>query len=101
MSFGLKNVGATYQWCMQFYFKEQIRCNLGVYVNDIIVKTKQGDSLILDLEETITNLRHFNIRLNPEKCTFGVPQGILLGYITIKHDIKANPDKISAIAELG
>jgi hypothetical protein len=36
-------------------------------------------SLITDLEETFANLRHFNIKLNQEKCTFGVPRGKLLG----------------------
>jgi hypothetical protein len=39
MLFGLKNTGATYQRCMQSYFKEQIGRNLEVYVDDIIVKT--------------------------------------------------------------
>jgi hypothetical protein len=63
-----------------------------VYVNDIVVKTRCGDSLILDLEETFTNL---------EKCTFRVPRGKLLGYIIMKHGIEANLDKISAIAEIG
>jgi hypothetical protein len=86
---------------MQSYFKEQIGRNLDVYINDIIVKTRHGDSLILDLEETFTNLRHFNITLNPKKCTFGIPQGKLLGYIITKRGIEANPDKISAIAEIG
>jgi hypothetical protein len=42
-------------------------------VDDIIVKTRQSSSLIADQEETFANLRRFNIKLNPEKCTFGVP----------------------------
>jgi hypothetical protein len=58
---------------MQSCFKGQIGCNLEVYIDDIIVKTRRGDSLINDLEETFTNLRCFNIRLNQQKCTFGVP----------------------------
>jgi hypothetical protein len=82
---------------MQSCFKEQIRRNVEVYVNDIIIKTRWGDSLILDLEETFTNLRRFNIRLNPEKCTFGVPQGKLLGYIITNRGIEANLHKILAI----
>jgi hypothetical protein len=53
------------------------------------------------LEETFNNLRQFNIKLNLEKCTFGVPQGKLLGYMITEHDIEVNPDKISAIAEIG
>jgi hypothetical protein len=103
MSFGLKNAGATYQRRMQSCFKEQIRRNLVLYVDDIVVKTQQDDSLIVDLEEeeTFTNLRRFNIRLNPEKCNFGVPQGKLLGYIISKRGIEANPDKILAIAKIG
>jgi hypothetical protein len=72
-----------------------------VYVDDIVVKTRCGDSFILDLEETFTNLKHFNIRLNLEKCTFRVPRGKLLGYIIMKHGIESNLDKISAIAEIG
>jgi hypothetical protein len=100
MSFGLKNAGPTYQWCMQSCFKGQIGCNLEVYVDDIVVKTRRGDSVTLNLEETFSNLWHFNIRLNPEKCTFGVPRGKLLGYIITKCVIEANLDKISGIAEI-
>jgi hypothetical protein len=39
--------------------------------------------------------------LNPEKCTFGVPRGKLLGYINTKHGIEANPDKFLTITEIG
>jgi hypothetical protein len=86
---------------MQFYFKGKIGHNLEIYVGDIIMKSQKGSSLIADLEETFNNLRQFNIKLNPEKCIFGVPRGKLLGYIITEHSIKANPDKISAITEIG
>jgi hypothetical protein len=101
MSFGLKNAGATYQRCMQFCLKEQICRNLEVYVDDIVTKSQKSDNLISNLEETFNNLRRFNIKLNPEKCTFGVPQGKLLGYIITKCGIEANPAKISAITKMG
>jgi hypothetical protein len=65
------------------------------------MKTQQSSSLIADLEETFANLRRFNIKLNPEKCTFGVPRGKLLGYIITKRGNEANPDKILAITEIG
>jgi hypothetical protein len=58
---------------MQSCFKGQIGHNLEVYADNIVVKTWQSSSLIIDLEETFTNLRNFNIKLNPEKCTFEVP----------------------------
>jgi hypothetical protein len=81
-------------------FKGQIGCNLEVYDDDVVMKTKRCNSLTLDLEETFSNLQHFNIGLNLEKCTFGVPWGKLLGYIITNHGIEANPDKIWAITEI-
>jgi hypothetical protein len=86
---------------MQFCFKGQIGRNLEVYVDNIIVKSRHSSSLITDLEETFNNLRCFNIKLNWEKCTFGVPRGKLLGYIITERGIEGNLDKISAIAEIG
>ena len=47
------------------------------------------------------NLRRFNIKLNPEKCVFGVPKKKLLGYIVSKRGIEANPEKIMAISNMG
>jgi hypothetical protein len=53
--------------------------NLEVYVDNIIVKSRQSNNLIADLEEALKDLRRFNIKLNPERCTFEVSQGKLLG----------------------
>jgi hypothetical protein len=86
---------------MQFCFKGQIGRNLEVYVDDIITKSRRRNNLIANLEETFNNLRRFNIKLNLKKCTFGVLQGKLLSYIITERFIKANPNKILAIAEIG
>jgi hypothetical protein len=59
---------------MQSCFKEQIGRNLEVYVDDVIVKTRQGDTLILDLQEIFTNLSCFNIKLNPKNAPLGSPE---------------------------
>ena len=47
------------------------------------------------------NLRRFNIKLNPKKCVFSVPKGKLLGYIMSERGIEANPEKITAISNMG
>ena len=91
MSFGLKNAGATYQRCMHAFLRAQIGHNLEVYIVDIVVKSKKTSNFIADLEETFTNIRRFNIKLNPEKCVFGVPKGKLLGFIISERGIQANP----------
>jgi hypothetical protein len=67
---------------MQRCLQEQIGRNVHAYVDDMVVKTKQSGTLLDDLEETFAaNLRRYRMKLNPEKCTFGVPAGQLLGYI--------------------
>src|SRR5215216_4102379 len=75
MPFGLKNAGATYQRCLQAFLKNQLGRNIQVYVDDIIIKTKEEASLINDLRETFANLDRYRIKLNPDKCAFGVPSG--------------------------
>ena len=113
MPFGLKNAGATYQRCMQQCFADQIdllnqpdqaerpKPTIAIYVDDIVVKTAQACDLITNLAATFANLQRFNIKLNPEKCVFGVPKGKLLGYIVSEHGIEANPKKITAISNMG
>jgi hypothetical protein len=100
MPFGLKNAGATYQQCMQACLKEQIGRNIEVYVDDIVIKTVKADSLLDDLRETFANLDKYSIKLNPKKCSFGVPTGQLLGYLISERGIEGNPEKIQAIINM-
>jgi hypothetical protein len=81
MPFGLQNVGATYQRCMQHVFEDHIRRTVEAYLDDIVVKTRKADDLVDDLRITFGCLRANGVKLNPEKCVFGVPRGMLLGYI--------------------
>ena len=69
MSMGLKNAGATYQRTMQKCLQSQIGRNVHVYVDDIVIKTKERHTLLEDIEETFTNLRRYQMKLNPAKCT--------------------------------
>ena len=94
MPFGLKNAGTTYQRCMQACLKEQIGRNVQVYVDDIVIMTKDGATLLDNLRETFDNLNRYHIKLNPTKCAFGVPVGQLLGYLISARGIEANPEKI-------
>ena len=101
MSFGLKNIGAMYQRCMLKCFGDLIGWTVEAYVDDIVVKSKRADHLVANLEQTFAILQANNIKLNPEKCVFGVSRGMLLGFIVSKHGIEANPEKISAITRMG
>ena len=81
-------------------FGKQIGKTIEAYVDDVVIKTKHVSQLVDDLRQTFENLRTFDIRLNPEKCVFGVPAGKLLGFIVSHRGIEANPVKIRALSEL-
>ena len=72
---------------------EQPKPTIADYVDDVVVKTAQAT--------TFANLQRFSIKLNPEKCVFKVPKGKLLGCIVSKRGIEANPEKITAISNMG
>jgi len=86
---------------MLHVFGKNIGSTLEAYVDDIVVQTKQRGDLIQDLEIAFSCLRANKIKLNPEKCVFGVPRGMLLGFIVSQCGIEANPEKVSAITRMG
>jgi hypothetical protein len=71
------------------------------YVNDVVVKSKKTGYLVPDLTEVFAKLRQHGVKVNPEKCVFGVPRGMLLGFVMSERGIEANPDKISTIMDMG
>jgi hypothetical protein len=101
MPFGLRNACAIYQRCMNHVFGEHIGRTVEAYVDDIIVKMKKASDLLSNLETTFKCLRAKGVKLNPEKCVFGVPRGMLLGFIVSERGIEANPEKIAAITNMG
>jgi hypothetical protein len=101
MPFGLRNAGATYQRCMNHVFGEHIGRTVEAYIDDIVVKTRKASNLISDLETTFKCLRAKGMKLNPEKCVFGVPRGMLLRFFVSERGIEANPEKIAAITNMG
>ena len=70
-------------------------------MDDVVVKTRNPNDFIKDLEETFDSLRKFRWKLNPTKCVFGVPSGKLLGFIISSRGIEANPEKVTAIPQMG
>ena len=81
MPFKLKNTGATYQRLVNQMFSKQIGRNMEVYVDDMLVKSKEEGSHSDDLKETFKTLRQYKMKLNPAKCAFGVSFGKFLGFM--------------------
>nr|XP_016470772.1 PREDICTED: uncharacterized protein LOC107793016 [Nicotiana tabacum] len=97
MSFGLKNAGATYQRLVTKMFKEQLGKTMEVYINDILVKSTKKKDHIGHMKEAFKLLRQYGMKLNPEKCTFGVTSGKFLGFLVSQRGIEVNPDQIRAV----
>src|SRR4051812_41479468 len=100
MPFGLRNAGATFQQLMHITLGPQLGKNVEAYVDVIVVKSREAKTLIQDLEETFASLDAVSLRLNPEKCVFGVPSGQLLGFLVSHRGIEANPENVKAIEDM-
>ncbi|CAL2229547.1 unnamed protein product [Prunus armeniaca] len=84
MPFGLKNVGATYQGLVNSLFVPLIGSTMEVYVDDMLVKSRTADQHISNLSAMFTILKQYRMRLNPEKCAFGVASGKFFGFMIIQ-----------------
>jgi hypothetical protein len=93
---GLKNAGGSFSRMTSKVLHTQIGKNVLTYVDDIIVKSTKQEKHIADLQETFANFRKAGLKLNPEKCVFGVKKGKFLGCLVSTKGIKANPSKIEA-----
>jgi hypothetical protein len=97
---GLKNADSTFTRMTGTVFKPQISRNIQAYVDGLIVKSTNRASHVSDLAETFANMRRAGLKLNLEKCVFGVTKGKILECLISAKRIEANPDKIRAIREM-
>lgn len=100
MPFGLKNSSSTYQRLIDLMFSHQIRENLEVYVDDMIIKTFEECSHTVDLEDILQFVKKYNIRLNIAKFSFGVQAGKFIGFMLKKRVIEFNPYKCMAVIKM-
>ena len=100
MPFGLKNAGATYQRLVNKMFSKQIGRNMEVYVDDMLVKSKEELAHLDDLKETFATLKQYQMKLNSSKCVFGVTSGKFLGFMVSQRGIETNPEKVQAIINM-
>ena len=61
--------------------KDKIGYTMEVYINDMVVKSRREAQYIGDLREVFEVLRQRKLRLNADKCAFGVGTNKFLGYM--------------------
>ena len=91
MPLGLKNAGATYQRLVNHMFRGLISNSMEVYVDDLLVKSKEQADHLTHLAEAFYILRRFWMKLNPTKCMFDFSSGKFLGHLISRRGIETNP----------
>ena len=81
-------------------FSKQNRRNIEVYVDDMLVKSKEEKDHLDDLKEMFDTLKQYSMKLNPAKCTFEVSSRKFLGFMVSQRGIEANPKKVRAILKM-
>jgi hypothetical protein len=86
---------------MQHVFGDHIERTVEACIDDIVVKTRKAGDLVNNFRIAFDCLQENRVKLNPEKCIFRVPRGMLLGYIVSRWGIEPNPEKVSALNRMG
>jgi len=71
--------------------------NVHAYVDDMVVTSQKRGQHVADLEELFATIAKYRLKLNPEKCVFGVETGKFLGFLLTECGIEANPENCAAI----
>ena len=81
-------------------FHDMIHHEIEVYVDDMIARSQNEEQHLDHLHKLFERLKKYKLRLNPNKCTFGVRSGKLLGFIVSGKGIEVDPAKVKAIREM-
>jgi hypothetical protein len=100
MTFGLKNAGVTYQRAMNYIFHELISKIVEIYIDDVVIKSLNHDSHLEDVKRTLECTRKHGLKMNPNKCAFGVSAGEFLGFLVHEGGIEVGKKSMKAIDEV-
>ena len=95
--FGLKNARATYPRLVTKMFRLLLGKTIEVYIDDMLVKSKERTNHAEHLQEAFELLRAYGMKLKPSKCAFGVSAGRFLGFMLTQRGIETNPAQLKAI----
>jgi hypothetical protein len=100
MTFGLKNASATYQRAMNYIFHELIGKIVEIYIDDVVIKSLNHESHLDDVRKHLEFTRKHGLKMNPNKCAFGVSAGEFLGFLVHEGGIEVAKKSIKAIDEV-
>lgn len=71
-----------------------------VYVDDMVVKSKSELDHVANLDRVFSLLRKRDLKLNPDKCSFGVHFEKFLGFVLTSRGIEAQEDKCQVVIDI-
>ena len=80
-------------------FRPLLGNTMDVYIDDILVKSKQCPDHATHLQQAFDLLREYGMKLNPLKCAFGISVGRFLGFMVTQRGIEANIAQLKAILQ--
>jgi hypothetical protein len=97
MPFGLKNAPSTFQSLMNSIFSDLIDRGVLVYIDDILVYTKDRGAHDELLKEVFIRLRRHGLKANPRKCFLFQPQVEFLGHVINEEGVQMDASKVASI----
>nr|AAX95395.1 Reverse transcriptase (RNA-dependent DNA polymerase), putative [Oryza sativa Japonica Group]ABA92966.2 retrotransposon protein, putative, unclassified [Oryza sativa Japonica Group] len=100
MTFSLKSAGATYQRAMNYIYHDLIGWLVEVYIDDVVVKSKEIEDHIANLRKVFERTRKYGLKMNPTKCAFGVSASQFLGFLVHERGIEITQRSVNAIRKI-
>jgi hypothetical protein len=100
MPFVLSNAGVTFQRDTQIAFNDLIGKIIQIYLDDLIVYSRNQSDHFSHLRKILVQCRKFGINLNPSKFIFNITKGKILGHIVFDSEISIDPERIVVILNL-
>nr|ABF97755.1 retrotransposon protein, putative, unclassified [Oryza sativa Japonica Group] len=100
MTFGLKSAGATYQRAKNYIYHDLIGWLVEVYIDDVVVKSKEIEDHIADLRKVFERTRKYGLKMNLTKCAFGVSASQFLKFLVHEMGIEITQRSVNAIKKI-
>ena len=84
---------------MDYIFHKLIGKIVEIYIDDVVVKSKGYTEYLADLWETLECTRKHDLKMNPNKCAFGVSARQFLGFMVHERGVKVGQKSIKSIDE--
>ena len=97
LSFGMVNAPMTFQSLMTKVLKSLNFKIALVYIDDLLIFSKDFDQHLHHLNLVFENLRSANLTLHPSKCKFATKQVKYLGHYVSKDGLRVNPENTEKI----